>query len=371
MLIAVERHLDGATRQAFAVGFFAALDRPEIWLFWGPYGLWLFWKDPGARKLVVALFVLIPVLWFLPELWGSGHLLRGVKRAQHPRSNSPAFAKCPFCTEFKDDAWPTVLLPLKTRSSLCVRGRVRRCWRMRAPVAAREPAARPAIRAPHARCSCSACSASCGGSVIALHDPGRLLGQQPLPGARLGAGRRSPAESAWGWVARRWGGSSAGWRGRHSARRSVTAPAVALRGRRAGGAGAVPVRTAVDRREPHQLPRTHRALVYQAHLRTDLTPPCKRRGPAALLACGTVMTEGFQVPMVAWTLGVRTLARRSAEPGTMVGAAGPNVILQTRAQPNSTLLPLPGQILAWEREGAHYKLIAHDATFRVFSTCPG
>ena len=83
MLIAVERHLDGRPRQAFAVGFLAALDRPEIWLFWGPYGLWLFWRDPGARKLVIGLFALIPVLWFVPEYWGSGHFLRGVSRAQH------------------------------------------------------------------------------------------------------------------------------------------------------------------------------------------------------------------------------------------------------------------------------------------------
>ena len=89
VLIAVERHLDGHRRQAFAVGFFAALDRPEIWLFWGPYGLWLCWKDPGARKLVIGLFVLIPVLWFLPEYWGSGHFLRGVNRAQHPALQQP------------------------------------------------------------------------------------------------------------------------------------------------------------------------------------------------------------------------------------------------------------------------------------------
>ena len=47
LLIAIERHLDGRPRQAFAVGFLVALDRPEIWLFWGPYGLWLMWKDPG------------------------------------------------------------------------------------------------------------------------------------------------------------------------------------------------------------------------------------------------------------------------------------------------------------------------------------
>ncbi|MBV9417524.1 MAG: hypothetical protein JO363_21240, partial [Solirubrobacterales bacterium] len=112
-LIAVDSYLDGARQRAFIVGFFAALDRPELWFFWGPYGLYLFWRDPGARKLVVGLFALIPVLWFLPELWGSGHLLRGVNRAQHPRSNSAAFASCPVCTVFKKEAWPAVLNRVK------------------------------------------------------------------------------------------------------------------------------------------------------------------------------------------------------------------------------------------------------------------
>ena len=44
-LIAIERHIDGHPRQAFAVGMLAALDRPEFWVLWGPYGLWLMWKD--------------------------------------------------------------------------------------------------------------------------------------------------------------------------------------------------------------------------------------------------------------------------------------------------------------------------------------
>ena len=114
-LIAVDSYLDGAPRRAFVIGFFAALDRPELWFIWGPYGLYLFWRDPGARKLVVALFALIPVLWFLPELWGSGHLLRGVTRAQHPRSNSAAFAKCPVCTVFRKEAWPAVWTGSRSR----------------------------------------------------------------------------------------------------------------------------------------------------------------------------------------------------------------------------------------------------------------
>jgi hypothetical protein len=119
------------------------------------------------------------------------------------------------------------------------------------------------------------------------------------------------------------------------------------------------------------LPRTHHALVYQAHLRSDLTAAVAKAGGAdSLLRCGPVMTEGFQVPMVAWTLGVHTL-RIEATPSKTVGPPWPAVILQTRAQSTSHLLPTPAQIIAWEQAGARYRLVAHVRTFRVFSTCAG
>ena len=52
------------------------------------------------------------------------------------------------------------------------------------------------------------------------------------------------------------------------------------------------------------------------------------------------MTEGFQVPLVAWTLGVHTLTVEGPPAaGTRPGEA-PNVVLQTRAQTNATLLPI-------------------------------
>ena len=35
-LIAVDSYMDGARQRAFVFGFFAALDRPELWFFWGP-----------------------------------------------------------------------------------------------------------------------------------------------------------------------------------------------------------------------------------------------------------------------------------------------------------------------------------------------
>ena len=57
-LAAVERHLAGRTAMRFLLGIGAGAAAPEAWPFIGLYGLWLFWRDPGARKLVAAAFVL-------------------------------------------------------------------------------------------------------------------------------------------------------------------------------------------------------------------------------------------------------------------------------------------------------------------------
>ncbi len=95
-LAAVDRHLDGRTRASFLCAVGAALLRPEAWPFVGLYGLWLLWRAPHVRTLVLAGFVALPVLWIAPEWWGSGDPLRAMHRAQNPRANSPAFADDPI-----------------------------------------------------------------------------------------------------------------------------------------------------------------------------------------------------------------------------------------------------------------------------------
>lgn len=355
-LIAIDRGLDGARRQAFAIGFLAALDRPELWFFWVPYGIYLWRSDPGARRLVGGLFLVMPALWFLPELWGSGQLWRGVMRAQHPRPNSAAFTSCPVCTVFKQEAWPSLLNRVKVPAIIALVAAAWGCWKTRVswwrrhslPVSVRARAA-----------------------VLALGLAGFLwwLGiavetQDGFSGNSryllLGTACLAIAGGvAWGWLAT----TVASLAGRRSLRR-IAFPA--------GVMVATGLFLAVPPWIGHQvvsLPRTHRALVYQANLRQNLAQAIRQSGgAAALLRCGTVMTEGYQVPMVAYQLGVHTL-RVEAPPPTIVGPPWPNVILQTRAQTNSTLLPLATQVLAWEREGARYTLVARVGTFRVFSTC--
>ena len=321
VLIAVDRHLDGHPRQAFVVAFFAALDRPEIWVFWGPYGLWLMWKDPGARKLVMGLFVLIPVLWFLPEYWGSGHFFRGVSRANHPRSNSPAFVSCPFCKELSN-ASVTVLSRIKIAKGSGGRRRPR-VLLVRAAARAGAICKLSGVR-ERAWADRRRGRGSRAGVVGADRGPdaGRVLGQQSLPRARRGADR-----------GRRRGGCSGGRRSSSGKlrRRALTRAAGQEAADRfpllSGSGPAVVLMAAVFAVIPGfvgnsmtDIQRTHRALVYQAKLRTDLSAIISDDGGAKrVLACGSVMTEGFQVPMVAYALGVHTLEGASA-----AGCAAPD-----------------------------------------------
>jgi hypothetical protein len=108
---AVDRHLDGHRGQAFALGFAAALLRPEVWLVWGPYGLWLGWRDPTLRVGIALAFAAVPVLWLVPEWLGSGNPFRAADRAREPLPNSPAFADHPWI-EVLHRAVEVVMVPV-------------------------------------------------------------------------------------------------------------------------------------------------------------------------------------------------------------------------------------------------------------------
>jgi hypothetical protein len=111
------------------------------------------------------------------------------------------------------------------------------------------------------------------------------------------------------------------------------------------------------------------ALDYQAQLRSDLTRVVSDLGgPRALTGCGTVMTELYQAPMVAWTLGLPQ-ARVELAPTRLTTSPAPAVILQDRARPGSALLPATSQIASWEHAGARYRLLARTRSFTLFSTC--
>lgn len=359
MLIALDRLLDGAPRQALVVGFLGGLDRPELWFLWVPLGLWLWFRQPSSRRLVVGLFVLTPLLWLLPELWGSGQLFRAVIRAHHPSPGAAAFTRCPLCTVLSHEAWPTLPLQVKLAAVGALIAGGWALWRTRASWA------RQGRLTPAARMLVWLVFPAGAGLLwwlgIALETQAGFAGTSRYlePGTALVA---IAGGAAWGWLAV------------ITARglRSLTAAGW----NRALAAGAVLAGAALVALPPWigasviSLPAASRNLAYQARLRSDLASALRRSGgPKALLACGSVMAEDYQVPMLAWALGV-PVGRIESPAGRTARPAGPNVIFQDRPVADSPLLPAPTQIQAWEHAGARYTLLAHVRTFSVFSTCP-
>ncbi len=364
LLIAIERHLDGRPRQAFAVGFFVALDRPEIWLFWGPYGLWLFWKDPEMRIVVAASAVLVLALWFVPVKLGCGSFSCSVSRAVHPRSNSLAFAKNPFEAELKDAAWPTMLVRVKFVAVLLVLAAATVLWR------ARRREGNAGLRTPKARALIAAGAMGIGGLawfvVIAVMTQIGFSGNNRY--LVLGAALVDICGAVgFGWLALEVAhGAARLWRrrsGAAGAAGTLSGPLVAATAALAAcvfvfapnwvGGGLV------------SIPRTHRSLVYQANLRQGLSRiVAKYGGPAKVLGCGTVMTEGFQVPMVAWTLDVHTVRVQAPPAPGAPPPAPPNVILQTRDTRSASLLPA---LSLWPT--VKYRYVGTSGPVHMFTHC--
>jgi hypothetical protein len=81
-LWAVESHLDGHRRRTLLIGLAMALLRPEAWPFVGLYGLWLWAREPRWRPLLVGCGLVVPLLWFGGDWWGSGSPWQGAGAAQ-------------------------------------------------------------------------------------------------------------------------------------------------------------------------------------------------------------------------------------------------------------------------------------------------
>jgi hypothetical protein len=274
------------------------------------------------------------------------------------RSNSPALAKCPFCTELGKHAWPTVPSRIKAAAIAGIVGALFVLWRaMRGRGSWRQWR----LRSPREHALAAMAAAGILGFgwwiLIALMTQAGFSGNDRY--LVLGAALIEVCGGvAWAWAAIEIGRFAPGVlrRGPVAALRLAVTAAVAvvflLFPSWIGGLV--------------HLSKTHRALNYQAMLRTSAAGAIdKLGGPAAVLRCGNVMTEGFQVPMIAYDLGVHTLTiQASPLSAPPPGTPGPNVIFQARAQRNAHLLP---SLRNWPT--THYKLAAITRTFRVYESC--
>ncbi len=71
-LWAVLAFLDGRPGWAFVFGVATSQLRPEAWPLVVVYAIWLWWKEPRLRVLVVLGLISIPFFWFVPPWVGSG-----------------------------------------------------------------------------------------------------------------------------------------------------------------------------------------------------------------------------------------------------------------------------------------------------------
>jgi hypothetical protein len=304
VLAAVDRHIAGRYRHAFLFALGAGLLRPEVWPLLGLYGLWLFWRDSGARVLVAIGFAALPVLWLLPELWGSGDLLRAAHRAHNPRANSAAFAEDPIGEVVRQflamltDVVKVAVLALVV-GWLLRRGHNRREQRI-------------------------ALAVLVGGAIwvaeVALMTNDGFSGN----------GRYMIMPAALACVL---GGTALGWLVRALPSR-LTRPALVV--------PLIAVVAAIGFAAPSvdRLDAVRASAYYQARLTNGLPGVIERAGGKdRLLACGTPYTGAFQVPAIAWQLGVHTTVVRSA---SAPGDAPPQVpAVVFRSHTTSTSHPVP------------------------------
>jgi hypothetical protein len=365
-LIAIERAWDGHHRQAFAIGLLPCLDRPELWFLWLPYGLWLAWRERRLFAMVLGGMALMLALWVVPQVLGGRSATGLVTHARHNHSiHSAVNSAFPFWTELSRVIQPLVLARVELAALaliaisavLLVRDR-RRLGGWRETLAANGPQATAALAgvvgfgwwlgisletqigfAGNTRYTIfgvllvyiAGSSAYAWAAIALARLGGRLLARLPAP-ARLGAAGAAMALVFLfvpGWFAR-------------------GLPSV----------GSIRL-----------------ALRYQAQLREGYAGLIKHAGgPAKLLACGSVMTDNYEVTMLAWYLDV-PIPRVQALPHTLETAQGPNVVVQAGGTSDTPddLGPSPVQMGFWEEgwlaaNGSHYT-IRQQYPVTLFTDC--
>jgi hypothetical protein len=309
LLLAFERQLDGRRGQAFALGTAAALLRPEVWLFLAVYAVWRWRREPEARMFVAALLALVPVLWLLPELWGSGDLLRSSERAQVPNPGAPTLADFPALEVLRRFA-AMLVPPILVGALAAVVLGIRR----------REP-------------ELLALVAGMLGwvALVALMSEAGYSGEERylLVGAAL-------ASVLAGILAGRLLGAAAD-----------RAPRVAA----AGAAAAVACAALVAVPPVRELGEE---LAYTADLRADLSAAvAEAGGPDHLRDCGPLYAGRARFPLIAWHVGAH-ISELSLEPRS------PGVVLRSRLTPDEPAEPAAP---------AGFTLVARTGTWEVLTSC--
>jgi hypothetical protein len=82
----IDQALAGRPRWALAIGTLACLGRPEAWAWLGPWGVWMWFKEPALRKWLIASCAFILFMWFgVPTITNHRPLLAEQLALRSPR----------------------------------------------------------------------------------------------------------------------------------------------------------------------------------------------------------------------------------------------------------------------------------------------
>jgi hypothetical protein len=307
-------------RIALACAAGCALLRVEAWPFVAVAGAVLWRTRPEDRALLAALAVAIPAAWLVPELIGSGDLLRSGARARVPNPGQPALAGVPALAALRE----AIELPL---------------WPLWAGIAALIGlwARGTSASGSSARARSALVPAAAGAAWIALVALMAQAGfsgepRYALPGAALIA-----LSGAVGLVL--------------AVRSARRAPRAAL-----AGAAVLLALAAAPRLAALGDVRAEQA--YQWRLAGDLADAVEAAGGAdAVLACGRPYVGPLRGPLMAYRIGV---AKHEVEPDDPPRA--PGMIFRSALHRQSPVAPAaPPQFAEVARAG----------TWRVLAACGG
>jgi hypothetical protein len=323
-------------RLALACGVGCALLRVEAWPFLLAAAVVLWRRRPQDRPLLAALAVPVPAAWLLPELVGSGDLLRSGSRARTPNPGQPALADVPGLASLEAalrlSLWPLWIGVAALIAVWAARpGRLIRAVAM-SGVAGRGRAARAAAasRAPAALVPAAAGAAWLG--IVALMAEAGFSGEAryALPGAALI--------------------SISGAAGIVLAARATSRPHLVA-------AATLLVALAAAPRLAH-LPDVRRDQAYQWRLAGDLADAVRAAGGRdAVLACGRPYVGPLRGPLMAYRLDV---AKHVVEPDDPPRA--PGVVFRSALTATAAPAPeVPPRFAETARAGAWQVLAACDA----------
>ncbi|MDQ3865760.1 MAG: hypothetical protein M3304_02870 [Actinomycetota bacterium] len=293
VLLALERHLDGRRGAAFGLMFAAALIRAEMWPFLALYGAYVWRRDPSTRYLVAALLLLVPVLWFGPDLVAARDPLRSQVRAQQPLPGRPALAERP-ALEVLRQGEELVLRPIQVLATLGFAV---------ATVAFARRRSEAATLVLALGCVAWVAIVAVMAEVGYTGNPRYLVPAAAFVCVLAGVGAARAAEGARIALARLW-------------KRPVPMRPTGLAASLALFATLVPAALPALER----LDAGAKRVRSQAELPVDLDHAVRLAGGRErVLACGDVFTGAFEVPVVAWTLHLhmRDVSNVARPPGVI------------------------------------------------------